>query len=153
MDQVIPMVREGLVLLWWWVQDNDVAALSAAFALVSSSWLVSWIVQHWKRRYNVDLRTKGKQAILKFLGFLSAVVALADWWILNIPAPLLLWLGAWGSAIMTGATLIHRFHTSKQYDRLTGWLYYIATRTIATRDAKYGTDDPPAPPPSGPSFK
>jgi surface polysaccharide O-acyltransferase-like enzyme len=135
-------IKMSFVQAWWWLQDTNEQTLIMGLTLLGSSAVVSWVIQHWKRKYNIDLKKHGKAVILGLLSVLSGVMSVADWYLLNNPANFEPWFFGYGAGIYAVATMLHRVHVSPLYDKFTGLLRHIVNRTEATRQAKYGT--PPA---------
>ena len=142
------IIQEAFVNAWWWLQDTDEQHIIIFLTLLGSSVVVSWVVQHWKRRYNIDLKASGKVAILFVLSALSALFSIADWYLLNNPGQFVPWFAGYGSAIYMVATILHRIHVSPVYDKITNMLRYVADRTAETRQAKYGSPIVAAPAPA-----
>lgn len=142
-------IKESFVAIWWWFQATDEAALVAVLTLIGSSVVVSWVLQHWKRRYNIDLKNAGKKIILVVLAILSYSTAIADWYILNNPGGQFdQFFFGYGSAIAFVAIVLHRIHVSPMYDKITNLLRYVSDQTAVTRQAKYGKVSNPAVPAS-----
>lgn len=137
------VVQQAFVSAWWWLQNTDEQTIMAMVTLVGSSAVIAWFMQHWKRRFNIDLKKNGKAIILAVLTALSSVMSVADWYILQNPADFQHFFFGYGAAIYAVATMLHRFHVSPLYDKFTAMLRRLAEGVDAARQARYGTPAPP----------
>lgn len=133
------VIQQAFVNVWWWLQGADEQTIAALVALVASSTVVSWVIQHWKRRFNIDLKKNGKAVVLAVLTVLSSIMSVADWYLLQNPADFQHFFFGYGAAIYAVATMLHRFHVSPLYERFTTMLRRVAAGTEAARQAKYGS--------------
>lgn len=140
------VIQQAFVAAWWWLQDADEQTILAVVTLIGSSAVVAWVIQHWKRLFNVDLKKNGKAVILAVLTVLSSIMSVVDWYLLQNPADFQHFFFGYGAAIYAVATMLHRFHVSPLYDKFTTMLQRIAAGTDAARQARYGTQPTPAKP-------
>lgn len=130
-------IIEAFVQAWWWFQAATDEHLIVLLTLVGSSAIASWLVQHWKRRYSIDLMKQGKLIIISVLSLLSGLFSIVDWYMLGNLAEFVPWFAGYGSAIYMVATILHRIHVSPLYAKIQRLLRYVADQTDQARQAKY----------------
>lgn len=130
-------IKEALVQGWWYFQNSDDAVLIGLLTVAATGTAVSYVTQHFKRKYNIDLWKYGKLTIYAIVTLGSMLGALADFFILNSATHPALWIGGLTPVLYQFATIIHAVHVSKGYAKLVRVLNGFQQNVASVKAAKY----------------
>jgi hypothetical protein len=136
MHTIVQAITDSLYSFWQWLLTADQQTIVTMLLIVAMSTVVSYVLQFFKRRYNIDLLAKGKVFIYSLLTMFSSLAAIADWYILSMPANFAQHFLIFGFSTYTIATWVHRIHVSPMYAKITGAITQFFEDVQAVRAAK-----------------